>query len=404
VNALSSSAVVGLREVRITGFRSARQVTFAPGRLCALVGEASTGKSNVLNAIWTMLEPQAPAPRIEDVFRGGGGEIRIGATLAEGSECSLEAFPPAPPTRVGTAPPVIFLLAAERTGPLLARPLGSSAIARRAGHVIEGALARSGARSSAAPALAFVDAIEECCRAEIRGLILLIEEPELYLRPQAQRYLYRLLRDFAAAGNQVLYSTHAPAFLNVGRLEELALVEHHADAGTAIVQPGPLPADASFRALSEFDAERSELFLARAALLVEGKTEKLVFPFIFQALGHDADREAISIVECGGKPNMPLFARICEAARVPYVIVHDRDAPPGKKPIQAERAVNAAIAAIARAEQTIVLEPDFEAIAGLHGHSHKPEHAWRSFAGIGPVAVPPPLTAAVERVLALARD
>ena len=71
------------------------------------------------------------------------------------------------------------------------------------------------------------------------GLILLIEEPELYLRPQAQRYLYRLLRDFAAAGNQVLYSTHAPAFLNVGRLEELALVEHHADAGTAIVQPGP---------------------------------------------------------------------------------------------------------------------------------------------------------------------
>jgi hypothetical protein len=379
-------------------------VTFAPGRLCALVGEASTGKSNVLNAIWTMLEPQAPAPRIEDVFRGGGGKIRIGATLAEGSECSLEAFPPALPTRAGTAPPVIFLLAAERTGPLLARPLGSSAIARKASQVIEGALARSGARSSAAPALAFVGAIEECCRSGIRGLILLIEEPELYLRPQAQRYLYRLLRDFAVTGNQVLYSTHAPAFLNVGRLEELALVEHHADAGTAIVQPDPLPADASFRALSEFDAERSELFLARAALLVEGQTEKLVFPFIFQALGHDADREAISIVECGGKPNMPLFARICDAARVPYVIVHDRDAPPGKKPIQAERAVNAAIAAIARAEQTIVLEPDFEAVAGLRGHSHKPEHAWRSFAGIGRVAVPPPLANAVERVLALARD
>ena len=101
---------------------------------------------------------------------------------------------------------------------------------------------------------------------------------------------------------------------------------------------------------------------------------------------------------------MPLFARICDAARVPYVIVHDRDAPPGKKPIQAERAVNAAIAAIARAEQTIVLEPDFEAVAGLRGHSHKPEHAWRSVAGIGRVAVPPPLADAVERVLALARD
>ena len=55
--------------------------------------------------------------------------------------------------------------------------------------------------------------------------MLLIEEPELFLRPQAQRYLYRLLRRFAEAGNQVIYSTHSPSFLNVSRLEELALVQ-----------------------------------------------------------------------------------------------------------------------------------------------------------------------------------
>jgi hypothetical protein len=129
-----------------------------------------------------------------------------------------------------------------------------------------------------------------------------------------------------------------------------------------------------------------------------------VFPFVFRSLGHDPDREAISIVECGGKPNIPLFARICDAVRIPYVVVHDRDAPPGREPIQAERAVNAAIAAIASPELTIVLEPDFEAVAGLQGHSHKPEHAWRSFAGIDRSRVPPPLVQAVERVLAFARD
>jgi hypothetical protein len=43
-------------------------------------------------------------------------------------------------------------------------------------------------------------------------------------------------------------------------------------------------------------------------VLVEGLTEKLVLPFVFSALGYDVDREAISIVECGGKPNIPLFA------------------------------------------------------------------------------------------------
>ena len=41
--------------------------------------------------------------------------------------------------------------------------------------------------------------------------------------------------------------------------------------------------------MSEFDAERAELFLARGALLVEGRTEKLAFPFVFRALGHDVD-------------------------------------------------------------------------------------------------------------------
>ena len=69
--------------------------------------------------------------------------------------------------------------------------------------------------------------------------------------------------------------------------------------------------------MSEFDAERSELFLARSAILVEGRTEKLVLPMLFAALGHDADRAQISIVECGGKSNIPVFARICKAVPDP---------------------------------------------------------------------------------------
>ena len=187
--------------------------------------------------------------------------------------------------------------------------------------------------------------------------MLLIEEPELFLPPQSQRYLHRLLRTFAEAGNQVLYSTHSAAFLDVSRLDELALVEWGPSEGTTIVHPEPLPAAASFRALSELDAERSELFLARAALLVEGRTEKMTLPFVFRALGHDADRLGISIVECGGKPNIPLFVRICRAARVPFVAVHDRDAPSGKKPIHGERVLNAQIQELAGPENVVAAHP-----------------------------------------------
>lgn len=53
----------------------------------------------------------------------------------------------------------------------------------------------------------------------------MIEEPELYLRPQVQRYLFRLLRTLAQGGNQVFYSTHSANLLNVARLDEIVFIE-----------------------------------------------------------------------------------------------------------------------------------------------------------------------------------
>ena len=143
--------------------------------------------------------------------------------------------------------------------------------------------------------------------------------------------------------------------------------------------------------------------LARAVLLVEGRTEKMTFPFVFRALGFDADRLGISIVECGGKPNIALFIRICTAVHVPFVAVHDRDAAPGKKPIQGERVLNAQLAELAGPGRTVVLAPDFEAIAGLRGRSHKPARAWERFSRIAPEDVPAALRLAVEQVVELAR-
>ena len=247
----------------------------------------------------------------------------------------LETSPPGPPARRGPALPVVFLPASERSGRLVAEP------------AVGVFPAVDAAPSSAAPAAALVAAIEGLCERGQTGLVLLIEEPELFLPPQSQRYLHRLLRTFAEAGNQVLYSTHSAAFLDVGRLDELALVEWGPNEGTTIVHPQPLPAAASFRALSELDAERSELFLARAALLVEGRTEKMTLPFVFRALGHDPDRLGISIVECGGKPNIPLFVRICRPRTSRSSPSTTATRAPGKKPIHGERVLNAQIQELA---------------------------------------------------------
>jgi CRISPR-associated exonuclease Cas4 len=240
--------------------------------------------------------------------------------------------------------------------------------------------------------------MERLLASSLRKFVLLIEEPELYLSPHSQRHLYRVLRRLAERGNQILYSTHAPVFLSVDRMEELALVRHTSDEGTTLFQPEPLAEAESFRALSEFDSDRAELFLARAALLVEGRTEKLTFPLVFDALGIEADKEGVLVLECGGKGNIPLFARICNACGIPYVVVHDRDAPEGRRPVESERVMNRQIREVAGRGRTVVLVPDFEAVSGVNarGRGRKPRKAWTRYRGNG--EVPAPLLRAVEKV------
>jgi putative ATP-dependent endonuclease of the OLD family len=393
----------GITEVDVRGFRTARDVSLSPGPLCALVGEADAGKSNLLAAIRAVLDPAAAPVTAADAAEGGDGQISIRVKLAGGGEIALEGSPSRNVvTGRAAAPSVLFLPAEARTGAMLS---GGNARGKGAGEAAEIFQRELSSRrpTSARRALSLVDAVEACCAGGVAGLLLLIEEPELYLRPQAQRYLYRLLREFSVAGNQAIYSTHSPAFLNVTRLDELVFVERLPSTGTRALQPEPVSADEDFRVMTEFDAARGELFLARAVVLVEGLTEKLVLPFVFSTLGYDVDREAISIIECGGKPNIPLFARICSATGIPFVVVHDSDRRASGRLVEAERALNALIAETAGQDRVIVLDPDFEGVAGLVGHSRKPERAWREFAERGPAEMPRQLVRVAKRAVSLAR-
>jgi hypothetical protein len=391
----------GLTMVHVRRFRSLRDASFRPGAIAAIVGEPSTGKSNLLSALWALLDPAAAPLTPSDVWEDGGGEIRIVGELAEGRTIAVEGIPPGGETTVeGERPPVLVLPAALRGGELLAAP-GPAGSAGPIPALFREAVAGSRAVNGPASIHAVVAGLEAWRHAGHGGAILLMEDPELFLPPQAQRYLYRVLRSVAALGNQVIYSTHSPAFLNVVRLDELVFTERRPDVGTLLLQPEPLPADDEFRAYSEFDSSRSELFLARAAVLVEGLTEKLALPFVFAAFGHDTDRERISIVECGGKGNIPLFAKISRAVGVPFVAVHDRDAPAGEEPSESERLLNAEIAEVA-GDERVELAPDFEGVAGIHGDRHKPARAWQRFAALGRGAVPDPLARVVERAVALA--
>jgi predicted ATP-dependent endonuclease of OLD family len=384
------------------GYRAAHDLEFEPTSMCVLVGEASSGKSTVLTGIWTLLEAAAPPPTIDDISQGTSGRIHLEAELERGQTIFLDARPPDTLNlnRAGS-PPVLFLPANLRSRTLVAPATGAGAL--DVAQLFQPPLAEHH-WAQADGGLQLVMGMERLLASNLRRFVLLVEEPELYLSPHAQRRLFRVLRALAQHGNQILYSTHAPVFLSVDQIEDLAIVRHTADEGTTLFQPKPLEEAEAFRVLSEFDSDRAELFLARAVLLVEGRTEKMTFPLVFEALGIEPDKEGILILECGGKGNIPLFARICNACDVPYVVVHDRDAPLGQRPVESERIVNQQIRDVAGKRRTIVLAPDFEAVSGVstRGRGRKPRNAYRRYRGNG--EVPQPLRTAVEKVLKSARS
>lgn len=252
------------------------------------------------------------------------------------------------------------------------------------------------ATSDASAAEALVSVVEACCRERMSGEILLIEEPELLLTPQAQRYLYRLLRRFAEGGNQVLYATRSVAFVDAAHHDESARLDlRRGGRSLRRTDPQALSDAERVRLAAEFDHERREMFCAQAVVLVEGQTERLSLPFVFGALGHDPDDAGIAIVEVGGKPNLPLAARLLRQLEIPFVIVFDADRG------AASAALDAEIRRAAGPAPVIRLEPDFEAAAGIRSHDDKVLHAWRLFATAAAEQIPPALASIVSATTGL---
>ena len=162
---------------------------------------------------------------------------------------------------------------------------------------------------------------------------VIVEEPEMYLHPQAQRYFFRLLSEIADSGDcQVVYSTHSPIFADVGRFEAIRLFSREAKAFTRC---NYVDQEEDLKYLTErreaqkiavaFDASRNEMLFARKALLVEGPGDRLASRIVAEKLGLDLDAEDLAVVDCGSKAAIPFVARTAKALGVHFVVMHDLD-------------------------------------------------------------------------------
>jgi len=214
---------------------------------------------------------------------------------------------------------------------------------------------------------------------------IIIEEPEMYLHPQAQRYFYRLLCEMADNGQcQVIYSTHSPIFADVNRFESLRLVRRSPGQRTHVSLVTPdreaklKEARDRFKLGGRFDTARNEVLFASCALLVEGYADRIAALIIAEKLGFDLDAEGVAVVECGGKAGIELIVRVCQALKIPFLVVHDEDVWPTddiadeekrrrqEEDNEKEKAMNKRIqAAIEDDSLPFVFSPSLEAVLGI---------------------------------------
>lgn len=157
-----------------------------------------------------------------------------------------------------------------------------------------------------------------------QGAVFLIEEPEMFLHPQQQRALYKTMRSIGQS-NQVVYVTHSPHFVSIPEYDEVILVTRGSEGtkvGRSSLSRTPQLEEKSRK---ELDPERNELFFANRLLLVEGDTEKLALPEYAERLGISLDLVGASIVEVGGKRNLPTFLDIAESFSIPTGVLYDKD-------------------------------------------------------------------------------
>ena len=158
--------------------------------------------------------------------------------------------------------------------------------------------------------------------------ILLVEEPESFLHPPAVRSAREALYKIAELENwQVMITSHSPIFIDVSKPHTTIIRVEKNEGATKIFSTEK----ANF---SDDERERlqmirnchptiNEFFFANKVILVEGDTEQAAFTQV--------KREDVTVLNCRGKANIPMFEKILNHFGMGYIAIHDMDSPKTKK-------------------------------------------------------------------------
>nr|WP_315035175.1 AAA family ATPase [uncultured Chryseobacterium sp.] len=167
-----------------------------------------------------------------------------------------------------------------------------------------------------------------------RPHLLLIDEPELCLHPNAIREASNLLYELPEIGNwQVMVTTHSPIFIDFSKDNTTIIkVEKNEDGevkGTTVFRPDRVSLDdddkRNLKLLNLCDPYVAEFFFGGKVIVVEGDTEYTAFNYIKQQKPDLYNN--INIIRARGKATIVSLIKILNHFGSDYSVLHDCDKP-----------------------------------------------------------------------------
>ena len=162
--------------------------------------------------------------------------------------------------------------------------------------------------------------------------ILLIDEPELYLHPQAIEVLRDALKTLSTQGYQVIFSTHSPFMITSKDVGNTLLIRKNDTHGThkrnslraaipTVVTTAPSQLELIFSL-----SHSSNILFSERVILAEGTTENRLLPSIIQKVtSRTIGLHKTALVSMGGSGNTRKAMLVLDTMDIPTKAIVDLD-------------------------------------------------------------------------------
>jgi energy-coupling factor transporter ATP-binding protein EcfA2 len=162
--------------------------------------------------------------------------------------------------------------------------------------------------------------------------LLLIDEPELYLHPQAVEILRKSLNILSTQGYQVIFSTHSPFMITQKDVGNTVLVRKNDLLGTykRTTLKSAIPVveqDAPHQLTLMYSlSNSSNILFSEKIILVEGKTEYKLLPLIIEKVtGKTILHHKTALVKLDGSSNIKKSIQVLTTMDLPTKSIVDLD-------------------------------------------------------------------------------